>query len=180
MKVIHFNHTTVRPPSYYPRGLLYLSTFSFILSFFLSWLMARQLLCGTSALEDSENRRRYLYILVEWEQAISNSTLSSLTVWNNITLPAIKLCVCFFPLSDRNNVFSTCILGLSVFAGGVRKRLNVLLISRHSFASFLIGLLHLVRSTNCLLGMLQLNDIKPNKCIRDSLLGVLPCQGLID
>ena len=33
MKVIHFNHTTERPPSHYPRGLLYLSTFSFLLLF---------------------------------------------------------------------------------------------------------------------------------------------------
>lgn len=39
MKVIHFNHTTARPPSHYPRGLLYLSTFSFLLLFFfgLGW-----------------------------------------------------------------------------------------------------------------------------------------------
>lgn len=33
MKVIHFNHTTARLPSHYPRGLLYLSTFSFLLLF---------------------------------------------------------------------------------------------------------------------------------------------------
>lgn len=38
MKVIHFNHTKARPPSHCPRGLLYLSTFSFLLLFLgLGW-----------------------------------------------------------------------------------------------------------------------------------------------
>lgn len=63
IKVIHFNQTTAPPPSHYPMGLLYLSTFSFSSFFFgLGWWQGK-LLCGTSALEESDDRKRYFYIL---------------------------------------------------------------------------------------------------------------------
>lgn len=47
------------------------------------------------------------------------------------------------------------------------------------FTCFLIGLFHLARAANCLLGMLQLKyHIKHNKCTGDNRLGELPRQRL--
>lgn len=149
--------------------------------------MARQLLCGTSALEDSDNRRRYLYILdVEWEQAVSNSELSS-------SLCSVKIsnhAACFgaflfflffsyvFPPKQKWCWFCTCTLRLAACLGGERKSWNVHPHFSHSFACYLIGLLHLLRATNCLLGILHLKHSIKHTNASGTVFLELPCQGL--
>lgn len=82
MKVIHFNHTTARPPSHYPRGLLYLSTFSFLLLFFLVLADGKAIaLWDVCPWRIRQQKEIFIHTVdVEWEQAVSNSTLSSLIV----------------------------------------------------------------------------------------------------
>lgn len=142
------------------QGVAIFKHFFHFFSFFLSWLMAKQLLCGMSALEDSDNRRRYLYdgaiciifntFLCGCEEIKSHYLLLN---WTRGWLGGGFQHVC--PVKQKQCWFCSCSLRLADRPEGAGKLRNIRLQSL-PFTCFLIGLFHLARASTCLLGMLQL------------------------
>ena len=183
MKVIHFNHTTARPPSHCPRGLLYLSTFSFLLLFLgLGWWQGNCFVGRLPLKNQTTEGDIYTYCRcgVRASCIKFNAPLfDCMPLRNRITgtfpSPARRLLFLslffffkhVFPPKHKWCWFCTCTLRLAVCPQGEReKELERSPIPPIHPPAFLIGLLHLLRSTNCLLGMLLLKH--PIKCTHTS------------
>lgn len=166
MKVIHFNHTTARPPSHYPRGLLYLSTF-FISSplFGLGWWQGNCFVGRLPLKNQTTEGDIYTYYCrcgvrvscIKFNTSLFVCVVLRNPITGSFSLPTFKLFILRFPSKTEGMLVLYLYSKISCLSYGERQRVGSFISNfSHSFACLLIGLLHLLRSTNCLLGMLQL------------------------